>query len=43
MVDFDNLLFRASSMGDIMIGVEKGWSVDKSITCQRKLVQIYRE
>ena len=43
MVDFDNLLFRASSMGDIMTGVEKGWSVDKSITCQRKLVQIYRE
>ena len=26
MVDFGNLLFRASSMGDIMTGVEKGWS-----------------
>ncbi len=39
----DNLLFRASSMGDIMTGVAKGWDVDKSLTCKRKLVQMYRE
>lgn len=38
-----NLRFRASSMGDIMSGVAKGWEVDNSLTCKRKLVQIYRE
>jgi hypothetical protein len=39
----DKILFRASSMGDIMTGVAKGWSVEDSLTCKRKLVQIYRE
>jgi len=37
------ILFRASSMGDIMSGVAKGWDVDHSLTCKRKLVQIHRE
>lgn len=37
------LVFRASSMGDIMSGVAKGWTVENSLTCKRKLVQIYRE
>jgi len=39
----DNFLFRASSMGAIMTGVKKKWDVDHSITCQRKLVELYRE
>lgn len=39
----DKLLFRASSMGDIMTGVAKKWDVENSLTCKRKLVQIYRE
>jgi hypothetical protein len=39
----DKLLFRASSMGDIMTGVAKGWTVENSLTCKRKLVQMYRE
>lgn len=30
-------------MGDIMSGVAKGWTVDQSLTCKRKLVQMYRE
>lgn len=30
-------------MGDIMTGVAKGWDVDRSITCQRKLIQMHRE
>lgn len=30
-------------MGDIMTGVAKGWDVEKSMTCKRKLVQIIRE
>jgi hypothetical protein len=36
-------LFRAHSMGDIMTGVKKGWDVENSITCKRRLVQMYRE
>lgn len=43
MLNADNLKFRASSMGDIMTGVAKGWGVDQSVTCKRKLVQNYRE
>lgn len=35
--------FRASSMGDIMSGVKKGWAVEDSLTCKRKLIKIYRE
>lgn len=41
--DIDELLFRASSMGDTMSGVKKGWTVEQSVTCKRKLVQMYRE
>jgi hypothetical protein len=43
MKNADNLLFRASSMADIMSGTAKNWSVDDSLTCKRKLVQMYRE
>lgn len=39
----DNILFRPSSMGAIMTGVAKGWDVENSLTCKRKLVQMYRE
>ena len=39
----DNLLFRASSMGDIITSTKKGWDVENSLTCKRKLVQMYRE
>lgn len=42
-IDFDTLLFRASSMGDIMTGIKKNWPVEKSLTCQRRLIQMYRE
>lgn len=43
MKNANTLLFRASSMGDIMTGVAKKWTVEESLTCQRKLVQMYRE
>lgn len=43
MLQSKDFLFRASSMGDVMVGVAKGWGVEKSTTCQRKLVQMYRE
>lgn len=43
MIDFNRLLFRASSMGDIMCGTKKKWGVAQSITCQRRLIQMHRE
>ena len=43
MKNADKLLFRASSMAAIMSGTGKGWPIEKSITCQRKLVDMYRE
>jgi hypothetical protein len=30
-------------MGDIMTGTKKGWDIDKSITCKKKLIQVFRE
>jgi hypothetical protein len=39
----DNLLFRASANGEIMTGVAKGWDVENSLTCKRRLVQMFRE
>lgn len=39
----DEILFRASSMSDIMTGVAKKWDVENSLTTKRKLVQIFRE
>ena len=39
----DNILFRPSSLGELMTGVAKGWDVEKSLTCKRKLIKIYRE
>lgn len=39
----DKILFRASSMGDIMTGVAKGWDIEHSLACKRKLVKIFRE
>lgn len=39
----DKILFRASSMSEIMTGVAKGWDVENSLTCKRKLVQMHRE
>lgn len=43
MDNYNDLIFRASSMSDIMTGIAKGWSVDNSLTCKRMLVQIHRE
>jgi hypothetical protein len=43
MKNANELVFRASSMSDIMTGVAKNWKVDDSLTCKRKLVQIFRE
>lgn len=37
------ILFRPSSLGELMSGVKKGWSVSESLTCKRKLIRIYRE
>ncbi len=37
------ILFRASSMGDVMTGVAKKWDVENSLTCKRKLIQMHRE
>lgn len=42
-MDTKTILFRASSMGDVMTGVAKGWTVENSLTCKRKLVQMHRE
>ncbi len=42
-MDAHEIKFRASSMGDIMSGTGKGWSVENSLTCKRKLVQMFRE
>jgi len=39
----DQILFRASSMSDIMTGVAKKWTVENSLTTKRKLVQMHRE
>lgn len=38
-----SILFRPHSLGDIMSGVKKGWSVEDSLTCKRKLIKIHRE
>lgn len=43
MENANELLFRASSMGDIMTGVAKGWDIENSLTCKRKLIQMHRE
>ena len=43
MDNADKLLFRASSLGAIMTGVAKKWDVENSLTCKRKLIQIFRE
>jgi hypothetical protein len=42
-MDINQIKFRASSMSDIMTGVAKQWPVEKSLTCQRRLVKMYRE
>lgn len=42
-MDVNQIKFRASCMSDIMTGVAKQWPVDKSLTCQRRLVKMYRE
>lgn len=39
----DNLLFHPSAIGEIMSGTAKGWDVDKSLTCKRRLIKMYRE
>ena len=39
----EEIKFRAHYYGDIMTGVAKGWDIDKSVTCKRRLVKIYRE
>lgn len=39
----NEILFRPSSLGDIMTGVAKNWSVEDSLTCKRKLIKIHRE
>lgn len=39
----NNILFRPSSLGDIMSGTGKNWSVNESLTCQRRLIKIFRE
>lgn len=36
-----DIKIRCSSIGDIMTGVAKGWNVDKSITCKKKLRELY--
>jgi hypothetical protein len=30
-------------MGEIMSGVKKGWDVDRSLTCKKRLIKIFRE
>ena len=37
------VLYRCHSLNDLMTGVAKKWSVEKSATCRHKLVKIYRE
>lgn len=39
----NEMLFRASSMGAIMSGCKKGWDVENSLTCKRKLVEMFRQ
>lgn len=39
----DTVKFRASQIGNIMSGTEKSWSVEKSLTCKRELIKIYRQ
>lgn len=38
-----DIKFRPSSLGSIMSGVKKGWSVENSLTCKRALIDIYRK
>lgn len=42
-MEVNKILFRASSMGEVMTGVAKNLNVENSLTCKRKLIQIYRE
>jgi hypothetical protein len=42
-MEANNILFRASSMGKIMTGVKKKWSVEDSLTCKRELVALMRQ
>jgi len=42
-MEASDFLFRASSIGEIMSGTGKNMPVEKSVTCMRKLVQMYRE
>jgi len=39
----NEILFHPSALGDLMTGVAKGWDVDKSLTCKRKLIEIFRQ
>lgn len=39
----EDIEFRCHWLGDIMSGVAKGWNVEKSLTCKKKLIQIHRE
>lgn len=39
----NQILFRASSMGDIMTGTAKGWDVENSLTCKKKLMEIFAD
>lgn len=43
MENADTILFHPSALGDIYTGVAKGWDVENSLTCKRKLLSIYRE
>ena len=38
----NDILFHPSALGKIMSGVKKGWPVEKSITCQKELVKMFR-
>lgn len=37
------ILFHPSALAKIMTGTAKGWDVEKSVTCKRELVKLYRE
>ena len=39
----NEILFRPSGMADIMSGTGKGWDVDNSLTCKKKLIKMFRE
>lgn len=39
----NEILFRPSSLGDLMSGTGKGLTVANSLTCKKKLIKIFRE